>query len=784
MRVEKRCFADAVISDGGSSARGRLGRPGVLLVLAAGLLVGPAATAQAQGIFWDFDTTGPTTTDEILDFFDLYGFEPEIEINWNIDPNLVNAQDPSGALHTLSNANQLEFFFSRVAIITDLEAEDVEISADITWDDNDNVGLYLRFIEVGDPNDPLGSDYYHVRVGVDNGPPSSVTLYRVRDGFVEELMSMVDDPFPISEGETHNVSFRAAEDELFVLIDDEPVTGMDPFVDPDPLVEAGRVGVGQETCPAYFDNLTVDAEFTCAARREISTRTYRPGEKVTVTLSARDLEGATTITETFPVGWTVSNPGGGTVSDNTIAFNLNAAGEVTYELTAPAGVCEDVTLSGALMGAGGCAGEVSGASQLSCSCGASRAISPTRYTPGEKVTVTLTATNITGATTLTETFPMGWTVSNEGGGTVTGNNIAFNLNADGEMTYELSVPDNFCERVTVSGTIMGAGGCEGDVDGDSAIQCVDNNLAGLWLFDEDGGDVVEDSSGNGHDGMFFDDGFTTTWEEGFFGAGLRFDGSGNFVNILHNEIFNFGPDDDFSMGYWVDAETTDANVFIKRNGGWWAMTASLDEEDGTFRFEYGARDSFIDNVATTTMIVGDGWHHCVAVRRAGILELWVDGVLESESDLTGVDMDSEVDVVIGGWGSENLVGRIDEVFVTQAGVAFTEDEINEIMNDGWAKVLEPEPVGTSFKRGDVDASGVVNITDGVFFLNNLFAAGPAPTCDDAADANDDGQKNITDAVFIFNFLFVGGPPPPPPGTVACGLDETDDNLECASYENC
>lgn len=61
--------------------------------------------------------------------------------------------------------------------------------------------------------------------------------------------------------------------------------------------------------------------------------------------------------------------------------------------------------------------------------------------------------------------------------------------------------------------------------------------------------------------------------------------------------------------------------------------------------------------------------------------------------------------------------------------------------------------------------------------------GATPPCLDAADGTDDGQLNITDAVYILNFLFLGGSAPPEPHG-ACGLDPTEDDLDCASFQSC
>jgi hypothetical protein len=77
----------------------------------------------------------------------------------------------------------------------------------------------------------------------------------------------------------------------------------------------------------------------------------------------------------------------------------------------------------------------------------------------------------------------------------------------------------------------------------------------------------------------------------------------------------------------------------------------------------------------------------------------------------------------------------------------------------------------SFRRGDSNADGDLNIADPVFTLNGLFLGGPIP-CRDAADSDGTGRLELTDAVHALNHLFLGGPEPPAPfpdcGTVPEG----------------
>lgn len=102
---------------------------------------------------------------------------------------------------------------------------------------------------------------------------------------------------------------------------------------------------------------------------------------------------------------------------------------------------------------------------------------------------------------------------------------------------------------------------------------------------------------------------------------------------------------------------------------------------------------------------------------------------------------------------------------------------------------------TKFVRGDVDASGGINITDAVFLLDFLFLGGPRPPCMDAADADDEGDDrlNLTDPITILNWLFLAGPAPGDPGPTTadydprdCGPDPSgdEDGIECEEFTPC
>src|ERR1041384_5068 len=67
----------------------------------------------------------------------------------------------------------------------------------------------------------------------------------------------------------------------------------------------------------------------------------------------------------------------------------------------------------------------------------------------------------------------------------------------------------------------------------------------------------------------------------------------------------------------------------------------------------------------------------------------------------------------------------------------------------------------SFRRGDVNEDGLVDLSDPLRTLSFLFAGTPpALDCEKAADTNDDGRLDINDPVFLLGYLFLGAAEPP------------------------
>lgn len=88
----------------------------------------------------------------------------------------------------------------------------------------------------------------------------------------------------------------------------------------------------------------------------------------------------------------------------------------------------------------------------------------------------------------------------------------------------------------------------------------------------------------------------------------------------------------------------------------------------------------------------------------------------------------------------------------------------------------------AFRRGDDNGDGVIDLADPISTLGYLFYGGPE-SCRDAQDANDDGAVDLADPIYGLMYQFYGGTPPPAP-TDGCGVDPTDDDLDCVVPPAC
>jgi hypothetical protein len=200
----------------------------------------------------------------------------------------------------------------------------------------------------------------------------------------------------------------------------------------------------------------------------------------------------------------------------------------------------------------------------------------------------------------------------------------------------------------------------------ACLNCVfAGDLVGYWKFDETGGNITNDSSGNGNKGTIF--GATRT-TQGKFGLALKFDGVDDYVNILHSSSLDIT--EKITVDAWVkglDGQSAE-DIYPIRKEDAYAMRVGI-TEDGSFKANYGgwvkrsAKFALVQN--TLKNVLDNDWHHLVFTFDGEKIKTFVDDNFSGEqplmndnhSQVTGTIASSVKPLLFG----SNFKGAIDEV---------------------------------------------------------------------------------------------------------------------------
>jgi hypothetical protein len=194
-----------------------------------------------------------------------------------------------------------------------------------------------------------------------------------------------------------------------------------------------------------------------------------------------------------------------------------------------------------------------------------------------------------------------------------------------------------------------------------------NDLVAHWTFDDGGGTVVRDQSGNGHDGVLTGGAWIAA---GHFGGALSLASGGsvavaNFPQAASN----------WTVSVWTKssaadlaASTADLSTVISTEtvfaGGW---QIHLDNRPNYRRFDaaYWAGPNTTDYVQTLcACIEPDGWIHLTAVWDASVakMTLYLDDQAVDEAPMPTPILTGDSTLYIGTWnmGNRFLVGEVDD----------------------------------------------------------------------------------------------------------------------------
>ena len=220
---------------------------------------------------------------------------------------------------------------------------------------------------------------------------------------------------------------------------------------------------------------------------------------------------------------------------------------------------------------------------------------------------------------------------------------------------------------------------------------IDGNTVAVWLFEEGGGKVVRDASGNGHDGEIIGN---LNSVRGKFGKALDFPGDGSAYIVVDStkklELETLSIEAwvkvASSTGKWQGIVCKQKAGCTNRNYGIW-VNVNL----SVLHAQIGANGGCAFNMNGTTEITDNVWHHLAFTFDGKVGKVYVDGVLESEKDNTNTfQSDDPITIGVPNIGNVGgLLGTIDEIRISN--VARTEKEINEMKDVGLAQILSVNP---------------------------------------------------------------------------------------------
>ena len=226
----------------------------------------------------------------------------------------------------------------------------------------------------------------------------------------------------------------------------------------------------------------------------------------------------------------------------------------------------------------------------------------------------------------------------------------------------------------------------------------DPTLRGLWLFDENKGNVTADSSENGNDGELSN----CEWVEGKFGSALNFNGTNSCITIPHSESLSID-NDEISMTAWFTQDGSGAGTWhtivckgpyiggqINEN---WAIFTNSSEKYicTTLTLKGGERWWTISSNGTVEL---DGeWHHFATTYNGNEVTYYLDGQLVITYPKNGDLLPNEEDMTIGCRSNDGIQwgGMLDEISIFNR--VLSAEEIKNIMNKGLVSSLVVESAG-------------------------------------------------------------------------------------------
>lgn len=215
----------------------------------------------------------------------------------------------------------------------------------------------------------------------------------------------------------------------------------------------------------------------------------------------------------------------------------------------------------------------------------------------------------------------------------------------------------------------------------------EEDIIGLWLFDEGSGEEAVDMSGNDNNGELN----TAKWVDSKFGKALAFESNTTGVVVPDSDSLNIT--EAITVAAWIKYDDMDMPadwpVVVCKNpvNSSYILFYQTQFEQFRFRLNIGG----FQTVNSVTAANVDEWYHVAGTYDGDELSIYVNGVLEESRPQKGEFAVSNGPLSIGflSDGSAQTIGIIDEVLI--ANRALTEEEIKELAQRSILGVLSVKP---------------------------------------------------------------------------------------------
>ena len=237
--------------------------------------------------------------------------------------------------------------------------------------------------------------------------------------------------------------------------------------------------------------------------------------------------------------------------------------------------------------------------------------------------------------------------------------------------------------------------------GYSSAKINPENIVAIWLFEENTGKAVVDSSVNGNDGELMND---PKWSAGGeFGRALEFDGKDDYVLVAGSPSLDIT--DNITITAWAKhaaAIPIVTKIFHYRRTGTGGGQAAYQFRFGPPVTGPGKKLIFQTNTAAGAWkhayseadVVNDTkWHHVASSASNGKVVLYLDGVVLPSKGEVAKKFDDGDQGYIGARveSNEYFSGLFDEIAIFN--LVLAADDINHIMTAGLQSVLAVSPAG-------------------------------------------------------------------------------------------